>query len=116
MTLSQDGLDQQQIVIEDERTGLDTATLQKAIANNLFDPQGKSPQTATLNDDYLALAYTIRDRLMPSWLASTQTYLNSDHKLVSYFSAEYLVKQQIDLCLSLFSMLVLVVSKAVYII
>ncbi len=92
MTLSQDRLDKQQIVIEDDRTGLDTAKLKKAIADNLFYFQGKSPQTATLNDYYLALAYTVRDRLMPSWLATTQTYLNSDHKIVSYFSAEYLIK------------------------
>ena len=97
MTLSQDRL--KQIVIEDDyasrtltdRTGLDLATIKKAIANNLFYLQGKSAKTASLNDYYLALAYTVRDRLMPGWLATAQTYLDSNVKTVCYFSAEYLV-------------------------
>ena len=90
MTLSQDRLEQQ-IKIEDDRTGLDVATIKRAIADNLFYLQGKSPQTATLNDYYLALAYTVRDRLMPGWLATAQNYLDSNIKTVCYFSAEYLV-------------------------
>ena len=61
MTISQDRLEQQ-IKIEDDRTGLDIATLKRAIADSLFYLQGKSAKTATLNDYYLALAYTIRDR------------------------------------------------------
>ena len=90
MTLSQDRLEQQ-IKIEDDRTGLDVATIKRAIADSLFYLQGKSAKTATLNDYYLALAYTIRDRLMPGWLATAQTYLDSNIKTVCYFSAEYLV-------------------------
>ena len=90
MTLSQDR-SQQQIQIEDDRTGLDIATIKRAIADNLYYIQGKSAKTATLNDYYLALAYTVRDRLMSGWLATTQTYLNRDLKTVCYFSAEYLV-------------------------
>ena len=89
MTLSQDRL--KQVVVEEDRTGLDTATIKKAIANNLFYLQGKSAKTASLNDYYLALAYTVRDRLMPGWLATAQTYLDSNVKTVCYFSAEYLV-------------------------
>ena len=90
MTLSQDRLEQQ-IKIEDDRTGLDVATIKRAIADNLFYLQGKSAKTATLNDYYLALAYTVRDRLMPGWLATAQNYLDSNIKTVCYFSAEYLV-------------------------
>ncbi len=89
MTLSQDRL--KQVIVEDDRTGLDTATIKKAIADNLFYLQGKSPKTASLNDYYLALAYTVRDRLMPGWLARAQTYLEPGIKTVCYFSAEYLV-------------------------
>ncbi len=88
MTLSQDRLEQH-IVIEDDRAGLDPATIKRAIADNLFYLQGKSAKTASLNDYYLALAYTIRDRLMPGWLATAQTYLASNIKTVCYFSAEY---------------------------
>lgn len=54
---------QKQIVIEDDRTGLDVSTITRAIYDNLFYLQGKSPQTATTHDFYLALAYTVRDRL-----------------------------------------------------
>ena len=90
MTISQDRLEQQ-IKIEDDRTGLSVATFKRAIADNLFYLQGKSSQTASLNDYYLALAYTVRDRLMQGWLATTQTYLAPDVKVVGYFSAEFLV-------------------------
>lgn len=91
MTLSQDRVQNQQIVIEDDRTGLSVATIKRAIADNLYYLQGKLPQTATLNDYYLALAYTVRDRLMQGWLATAQTYLDPDIKVVAYFSAEFLV-------------------------
>ena len=91
MTLSQDRSQQQQIRIEDDRTGLSVATIKRAIADNLYYLQGKLPQQATLNDYYLALAYTVRDRLMPGWLATMQTYFDPEVKVVCYFSAEYLV-------------------------
>ena len=90
MTISQDRLEQQ-ITIEDDRTGLSVATIKRAIADNLYYLQGKSLTTATLNDYYLALAYTVRDRLMQGWLATAQTYLAPDVKVVCYFSAEFLV-------------------------
>ena len=88
MTLS---TDKQRILIEDDRTGLGIETLKRAIADNLFYIQGKSAKTASLNDYYLALAYTVRDRLMPGWLATAQTYSDPKIKTVCYFSAEYLV-------------------------
>lgn len=91
MTISQDRTQNRQIVIEDDRTGVDIETLRRAIADNLYYLQGKLQQTATLNDYYLALAYTIRDRLLRGWLATAQTYLDPEVKVVCYFSAEYLV-------------------------
>ena len=91
MTISQERVGDRQIVVEDDRTGLSVATIKRAIADNLFYLQGKSLATATLNDYYLALAYTVRDRLMQGWLATAQTYLDPDIKVVGYFSAEFLV-------------------------
>lgn len=91
MTLSTDKSNQQQIVIEDDRTGLDIRTIKRAIADNLYYLQGKLPQTASLNDYYLAVAYTVRDRLLRGWLTMTQAYFKPDVKVVCYFSAEYLV-------------------------
>ncbi len=81
----------QQIVIEDDRTGLNIDTIRRAIADNLFYLQGKLAKTATINDYYLALAYTVRDRLLQRWLATAQTYFKPDVKVVCYFSAEFLV-------------------------
>lgn len=80
-----------QISIEDDRTGLSINTLRSALADNLFYIQGKVPGTATKNDYYMALAYTVRDRLLQYWLNTTQTYAKKEVKVVCYLSAEFLV-------------------------
>ena len=90
MTLSQDKLVTQDVT-ENDRTELSISTLKRAIADNLLYLLGKLPETATTNDYCVALAYTIRDRLLPSWLATYQTYFNPEVKVVCYFSVEYLV-------------------------
>lgn len=79
------------IQIEDDRTGLEIATLRRAMADNLFYIQGKFPGIATKNDYYMALAYTVRDRLLQRWLNTWQTYFKQDSKVVCYLSAEFLV-------------------------
>jgi starch phosphorylase len=91
MTSSQELTTTQNLNIEDDRTGLSIPTLRRAIADNLLYLQGKIPDIATINDYYLALAYTIRDRLLPRWLATSQVYLKPDVKVVCYLSAEFLV-------------------------
>jgi glycogen phosphorylase len=80
-----------QIQVEDDRTGLSLATLRRALADNLFYLQGKFPGIATKNDYYMALAYTVRDRLLHRWLNTVQTYLKKDVKVVCYLSAEFLM-------------------------
>jgi starch phosphorylase len=82
---------QNQIKVEDDRTGLEIETLRRAMADNLFYIQGKYPEIASNNDFYMALAYTVRDRLLQRWLNTTRTYLNSNVKKVCYLSAEFLV-------------------------
>jgi starch phosphorylase len=84
MTSSQELTTTQNLNIEDDRTGLSIPTLRRAIADNLLYLQGKIPDIATINDYYLALAYTIRDRLLPLWLATSQVYLKPDVKVVCY--------------------------------
>ncbi|MCM1984828.1 glycogen/starch/alpha-glucan phosphorylase [Lyngbya confervoides] len=78
------------IQIEDDRTGVTIPTLRRALADNLYYVLGKPPDGATLNDYYLALAYTVRDRLMQRWMASTHTHRLPTIKQVIYLSAEYL--------------------------
>ncbi|ACK66350.1 glycogen/starch/alpha-glucan phosphorylase [Rippkaea orientalis PCC 8801] len=79
------------VTIEDDRTGLDIETIRRAVLDNLFYIQGKFPAIATKHDFYMALAYTVRDRLLQRWLNSVQTNLKKDVKSVAYLSAEFLV-------------------------
>ncbi|WP_017325828.1 glycogen/starch/alpha-glucan phosphorylase [Synechococcus sp. PCC 7336] len=90
MTSSKNIDAQPTVQIEDDRTGLGIETLRRAIADNLFYIQGKFPEIATLNDYYMALAYTVRDRLLQRWIATVQTYMQPDVKVVAYLSAEFL--------------------------
>ncbi|MGK7885984.1 MAG: glycogen/starch/alpha-glucan phosphorylase [Crocosphaera sp.] len=84
------------VKVEDDRTGLEIPTLRRAILDNLFYIQGKFPEIATKNDFYLALAYTVRDRLQQRWLNTIQTQLEKDVKKVCYLSAEFLVGPHLE--------------------
>lgn len=79
------------VEVEDDRTGLSVETLRRAFADNLFYIQGKWPEVASINDFYLALAYTVRDRMMQRWLNSTRNYLRPEVRVVTYLSAEFLL-------------------------
>jgi starch phosphorylase len=79
------------IYIEDDRTGLSVETLKRAIADNLYYIQGKDEQFATLYDYYMALAYTVRDRLIQRRIKTAQTYFERQTKMVYYLSAEFLI-------------------------
>ena len=81
---------------EDARTGLAVETLKRAFADNLFYLQGKFPIIATRNDFYMALAYTVRDRLLHRWINTVETYLkHREAKIVCYLSAEFLLGPQL---------------------
>jgi glycogen phosphorylase len=80
-----------QIQIEDDRTGLSVQTLKRAILDNLFYLQGKFPEIATLHDYYMALAYTVRDRLLQRWISTAETYGATKARTVGYLSAEFLL-------------------------
>lgn len=76
------------------RNGLTPETLEQAFLDNLYYTQGRIPALATRNDLYMALAYTVRDRLLARWIAGIQLYRDSlrkdDLKVVCYLSAEFL--------------------------
>ncbi len=80
-----------QIQVEDDRTGLSLETLKRAFLDNLFYIQGKFPRLASKNDYYMALAYTVRDRMLQRWLGTTATYLDQQQRCVCYLSAEFLM-------------------------
>ena len=80
-----------QVLIEDDRTGTSLETLRRAVLDNLFYIQGKFPAIATRNDYYMALAYTVSDRLVHNWIRTVETWLQKDIKIVCYLSAEFLL-------------------------
>ncbi|UCF95544.1 MAG: glycogen/starch/alpha-glucan phosphorylase, partial [Desulfobacterales bacterium] len=79
------------VLVEDDRTGTSQETLRRALLDNLFYIQGKFPAIATRNDYYMALAYTVRDRLLHRWIKTVKTWLQKDVKIVCYLSAEFLL-------------------------
>ena len=74
------------------RTGLGADAIATALIENLHCLQGKLPRHATRNDWYMALAYTVRDRMMERYVATVGSIAeaNTDAKAVAYLSAEFL--------------------------
>ncbi|WP_421657396.1 glycogen/starch/alpha-glucan phosphorylase [Leptothermofonsia sp. ETS-13] len=79
------------VAVEDDRTGLSIDTLKRAFLDNLYYIQGKFPAIATKNDYYMALAYTVRDRLFQRWIATAEAYSKTAARTVCYLSAEFLL-------------------------
>ncbi len=50
---------------EDDRVALSKEAFKHAFLDNLFCVQGKIPALATKHDYYMALAFTVRDRMLP---------------------------------------------------
>lgn len=84
-----------QIAREDIRTGLSPKAIEQDIKDNLYLIQGRVPRTATRNDWYMAVAYTVRDRILQRWMQTIETYIGSNDKSVSYLSAEFLIGPQL---------------------
>ena len=65
--------------------------LKRAFAYNLFYQQGKPVETATLHDLYMAVAYTVRDRMQHLFVNSVEYLMDKKTRVVSYLSAEFLM-------------------------
>ena len=77
------------------RTGLTSATLQRAVVDNLMYLQARYPKIATAHDWYMALAFSVRDRLLDRWVNTVETYAARDVKVACYLSAEFLIGPQL---------------------
>jgi starch phosphorylase len=77
--------------VEDVRTGLSLDAFKQAFRDNLFYLLGRFPEVATRNDRYMALAMTVRDRLLQRWARTGQTYYEKRARTVCYLSAEFLL-------------------------
>ncbi|MBI2212587.1 MAG: glycogen/starch/alpha-glucan phosphorylase [Acidobacteria bacterium] len=73
------------------RRGTDVEAWKKAFHDNLFYSLGRFPAAATLNDKYLALALSVRDRLLDRWVRTSETYYRRRVRTVCYLSAEFLL-------------------------
>ena len=72
------------------RTALSVEALAQSFLDNLFFVQGRSLERATVNDLYMALAHTVRDRLVERWIQTVKNYQAQDVRVVCYLSAEFL--------------------------
>jgi len=81
--------------IPNARTGMSLEEIELDLAETLLYVLGKPPAMATLNDCYLSVAYTVRNRLMKVWLKSVEKFFVQKKKAVCYFSAEFLIGPQL---------------------
>jgi len=80
---------------EDVRSGLSPATIARSFRENLAYRQARFPAVATPNDNYMALAYSVRDRLLQHWINTARTYFDHSSRTVCYLSAEFLMGPQL---------------------
>ena len=72
------------------------AAFRRELLQNLHDRVGTDLTFATPSDAYLALAYTVRNRLIQRWLDTLHAGIESQSRFVCYLSAEYLTGRQLD--------------------
>ena len=75
---------------KDSKTAMTPEALAHSFLENLFFVQGRSMERATVNDRYMALAHTVRDRLVERWISTVKNYQAQDVRVVCYLSAEFL--------------------------
>ncbi len=73
------------------RHGKDGASISWGFAEHLKYTLGADRFNATLRDQFMALAYAIRDRIMHQWLKTKQTHYQQDVKRAYYLSMEFLM-------------------------
>jgi len=87
------------------RTGLTAREIKQAFRDNLCYGLGRLEKVATKNDLYVALALTIRDRVVQRTVDNIESYGGLNARRVAYLSAEYLpgphlANHLLNLCIS----------------
>jgi len=77
------------------RSGLDPDALRRGVLDNLICLQARPLAIATPHDWYMALAYSVRDRMLARWAATIQTYAAQELRVACYLSAEFLIGPQL---------------------
>ncbi|MFH1418510.1 MAG: glycogen/starch/alpha-glucan phosphorylase [Planctomycetota bacterium] len=76
----------------DTRRDCDVEALKRSFLNHIAFTQAKVPGFATKHDLFVALATTVRDRLIDRWIATRRAYYHRpDTKRVYYLSLEFLI-------------------------
>ena len=77
---------------ESVRSGLGVDAITEGLIENLHCLQAKLPQHASRNDWYMALAYTVRDRMLHRYISTLEVIADANIpiKVVAYLSAEFL--------------------------
>src|SRR5262247_1535018 len=80
---------------DDTRPRDDAASLRRDLVGKLYFELAKFPAVATRNDQFLAFAFAVRDRLLHRWIESSRTFFEGKHRSVIYLSAEFLIGPQL---------------------
>ncbi|OGW72161.1 MAG: glycogen phosphorylase [Omnitrophica bacterium GWA2_52_12] len=63
----------------------------ESVLSKLHFELAKDKHTMTLHDDFMALAYAVRDRIVERWIETQQGYHHNNAKRVYYLSLEFLI-------------------------
>jgi glycogen phosphorylase len=77
--------------VEDDRTGMHPVVLRRAFTDHVQYSRSRDVDHATTFDRYMALALSVRDRLVARWAKTQRTYYEKDQKRAYYLSAEFLL-------------------------
>jgi len=80
---------------ENIRSGDTAEAFRQALLDNLLSVQGRTSATATPNDWYMALAHTVRDRMLQRWIGTYAALRGQSVRVVGYLSAEFLMGPQL---------------------
>ena len=70
--------------------------LARVIVDNLTRRQAHSPAGASTHDWYMAVAYTVRDRMVERWLRTARDVRQDGVRVVAYMSAEFLTGSHLE--------------------
>ncbi len=80
---------------ENIRTGLDLESIKQDLMENLQYVLAKPAAMRTLNDHYLAVAFSVRNRMIKNWSNTVEKFFTTKAKAICYFSAEFLIGPQL---------------------
>ncbi|MBI4676680.1 MAG: glycogen/starch/alpha-glucan phosphorylase [Elusimicrobia bacterium] len=73
------------------RNGMTKDCLEQSFSERRTFSLAKDEYTATPHDNFMTLAYTVRDRMMERWIKTQQRYHKQNLKRVYYLSMEFLI-------------------------